>query len=352
MKKINRKHIYITTLALATCSLMAFAGCANQTTASNYDNASLSGTSVTQTVSAPSALDSSIVDASSLFSNRDLSQTADLSSATYVTVTDGTDVHITEEGVYVFSGTAENVTIYVEADSEDKIQLVLDGLTITNEDFPCIYVTNADKVFVTTSADSELSVTGTFSADGDTHTDGVIFSRADLVLNGTAALTITSSDNGVVCKDDLKITGGSYIISAASRAIEANDSILIADGTFVLNAGTDAIHASNNDDDTVGYIYIGGGSFTIRAGDDAIHAVTFIRIDDGAFDISAAEGIEGTYIQINGGSIYIAGSDDGMNFGPHQEWLFDDGSPLGSYNTGDIPIPRLPNGQFAKRKQA
>lgn len=26
--------------------------------------------------------------------------------------------------------------------------------------------------------------------------------------------------------------------------------------------------------------------------------------------------------------------------------------PLGSYNTGDIPIPRLPNGQFAKRKQA
>lgn len=112
MKKTNRNRIYITTLALATCSLMALAGCANQTTASNYDNASLSGTSVTQTVSAPSALDSSIVDASSLFSNRDLSQTADLSSATYVTVTDGTDVHITEEGVYVLSGTAENVTIY------------------------------------------------------------------------------------------------------------------------------------------------------------------------------------------------------------------------------------------------
>ncbi|MBQ7649506.1 MAG: exo-alpha-sialidase [Victivallales bacterium] len=30
---------------------------------------------------------------------------------------------------------------------------------------------------------------------------------------------------------------------------------------------------------------------------------------------------------------YIAVSDDGLNFTPPQEWLFDDGSPLGSYNT-------------------
>ncbi|MBQ6907578.1 MAG: carbohydrate-binding domain-containing protein, partial [Clostridia bacterium] len=35
---------------------------------------------------------------------------------------------------------------------------------------------------------STLSVTGTFTADGDTNTDAVIFSKDDLVLNGTGPI--------------------------------------------------------------------------------------------------------------------------------------------------------------------
>ena len=38
-----------------------------------------------------------------------------------------------------------------------------------------------------------------------------------------------------------------------------------------------------------------------------------VQIDGGSFQISAGEGIEGTYIQINDGDIYINGSDDGIN---------------------------------------
>ncbi len=248
-----------------------------------------------------------------LFSSRDLQQTADLTGAAAYTLADGQDLHITAAGVYVLSGSASDVTVYVEAGKEDKVQLVLDGVSITNQDFPAIYVKSADKVFVTTSADSTVSVTGAFASDGDTKTDGVIFSKSDLTLNGTAKLTINSAKNGIVSKDDLKVTGGTYSITAASKALEAKDSIRVADGTLDLTAGMDALHAENGDDDEKGYIYIGGGTLTLRAGDDAIHANSAVQIDGGTLTITASEGIEATYIQLNGGTISIDAQDDGIN---------------------------------------
>ena len=248
-----------------------------------------------------------------LFSSRDLQQTADLTGAAAYTLADGQDLHITAAGVYVLSGSASDVTVYVEAGKEDKVQLVLDGVSITNQDFPAIYVKSADKVFVTTSADSTVSVTGTFASDGDTKTDGVIFSKSDLTLNGTGTLTVSSTKNGVVSKDDLKVTGGTYSITAASKALEAKDSIRVADGTLDLTAGMDALHAENSDDDEKGYIYIGGGTLTLRAGDDAIHANSAVQIDGGTLTITASEGIEATYIQLNGGTISIDAQDDGIN---------------------------------------
>lgn len=295
--------------------------------------------------SAPADADSTVTSADGIaaetktetdeyFSDRDLAQSADLTGATTYTVSDGKDIHITAAGVYVLSGSAKNVTVYVEAGDEDKVQLVLDGVSITNDDFPCIYVKSADKVFVTTSRDSSLSVTSAFAADGETNTDGVIFSRDDITLNGTAKLSISSTDNGVVCKDDLKVTGGSYEINAASKCFEANDSIRIAGGTFVLTAGTDALHAENDDDDTLGYIYIRDGDFTIEAGDDGIHANSLAQIDGGSFDISAAEGIEGTYVLINDGTIYIASWDDGINGAYKSSAYF----PTIEINGGDITV--------------
>ena len=255
----------------------------------------------------------SYLNAEELFTDRDLTQTADLSEAQSLTVTNGEDIHITEEGVYVLSGTAQNATVYIEAGDEEKVQLVLDNVTVANADFPCIYVRSADKVFLTMASDSSFAVTGEFVWDGGTNTDGVIFSRSDLTLNGTGALEIQSTDNGIVSKDDLKVTGGSYRIEAASKAFEANDSICIASGEFDLKAGTDALHAENDEDDTLGYVYIKNGSFTIESGDDGIHGTSIVQIDGGHLNISAGEGIEGTIIQINDGTVGIASWDDGIN---------------------------------------
>ncbi|MBQ8968065.1 carbohydrate-binding domain-containing protein [Ruminococcus sp.] len=257
-----------------------------------------------------------MLDTSDMFTERDLEQTADVSEAKYLQLADDDTLTITDGGVYVLSGTAKNCTVRVEADSEEKVQLVLDGVQITNEDFPAIYVVSADKCFITTAEGSEntLAVTGSFSADADTNTDAVIFSKDDLVFSGLGTLNISSAyGNGISGKDDLKFTGGTYNIAAALDAVEANDSIRICGGSYTISSQKDGLHSENDEDDSLGYIYIAGGTFSINVASDGIQATTIAQIDGGSFDITASEGIEGTYVQINDGTINISASDDGIN---------------------------------------
>ena len=255
------------------------------------------------------------IDASGIFSDRDLAQTADLSEATYYTVADGKDISITSAGVYVISGSASNASIVIDAGSEDKVQLVLNGLTINNSSSPAIYVKNADKVFVTTTSNTtnSLTVSGSFASDGDTNTDAVIFSKDDLVLNGLGTLNISSTNNGVTSKDDLKITGGTINITCSADALEANESIAVADGRLTIKTDKDGLHAENGEDDSTGYIYICGGELSVTAGSDGIQATTVAQIDGGTITANASEGIEATFVQINGGTIQINASDDGIN---------------------------------------
>ena len=51
----------------------------------------------------------------------------------------------------------------------------------------------------------------------------------------------------------------------------------------------------------------------INAASDGIQGTTTVQIDGGTFDITGSEGIEGTYVQINDGTINISASDDGIN---------------------------------------
>ena len=299
-------------LAVSGCAIFTLQGLGTTASADDgvYTDTALIASA---TRSGYSSSGSALLDAGELFTSRDLEQSADLSEAQTLTVSDGQQITISSEGVYVLRGSAKNATVIVDADSSAKVQLVLDGLSITNDDFPCIYVKSADKVFLTTLSDSSLSVTGTFASDGDTNTDAVIFSKDDLTLNGTGTLTVSSTDNGVSSKDDLKVTGGSYVISASSKCLEGKDSICIAGGDFSLTAGSDGLHAENDEDESLGYVYIGGGSFSVSANDDGIHGTAFVQIDGGSLQIAAAEGIEGSFVQINDGTISIQSWDDGIN---------------------------------------
>ena len=267
-------------------------------------------------------------ESSELFSARDLSASYDeevfsitLSGNTastdsdHVTVSGGT-VTVNGPGTYLVSGTLANGGIVVNADKQDKVQLVLNDVSISSDTGAAIYVAQADKVFVTLAegTSSTLTNSGRFAQDADGEIDAVIYAKDDLTLNGSGSLTINSpAGHGIVGKDDVTVTGGSYAITSPDSAMTANDTLAVAGGSFQITTNKDGLHSENSDDDTLGAIYITGGSFVIRAGDDAVHAESLLQIDGGSLDLTAAEGLEATYIHINDGQINISATDDGVN---------------------------------------
>lgn len=262
----------------------------------------------------PSAIEgeSPEIDVDKLFTERDLKNEPKLSDADgAITAKNNSEHLIEEEGTYILSGTAENFTVIVDVDKKDKVQIVLYNAEITNEDRPVIEVKSADKCFVTSVGENRLEVTGAFSAEDDEEADAVIYSKDDLTLNGTGKLLVVSTENGITAKDDLKITGGEYEISCAETGIDVHDSVSIYDGTFVIEAGADAFKCQNKKDE--GAFYIRNGSFTLTAGDDGIQAEEYLVIDGGEFDITAKEGLESTFVRINGGTVKISATDDGIN---------------------------------------
>ena len=252
---------------------------------------------------------------------------------------DGSTITITEKGVYVVSGTLEDGQIIVDASDSDKVQIVLDGVNINCETNAAIYVREADKVFITLAENSSNTLGGgnEYTQIDDNTVDGVIFSKSDLVCNGTGSLTIEADyKHGIVSKDDLVITGGTYKITAADNGITAKDQLKILDGSFDIDAANSAVKAKNTDDTELGNIYIAGGVFTVKAEQDGFHATGSIVVDDGTITVNSGddgfhaeldtvihggtilveksnEGLEGKRVVVNGGDITINASDDGIN---------------------------------------
>ena len=151
---------------------------------------------------------------------------------------DGSTITITEEGVYIVSGTLEDGQIIVDASDFDKVQIVLDGVHINCETNAAIYVREADKVFITLAENSSNTLGGgnEYTQIDDNTVDGVIFSKSDLVCNGTGSLTIEADyKHGIVSKDDLVITGGTTIVYGPTSD---GDSALDYDGSAIVTGGT------------------------------------------------------------------------------------------------------------------
>lgn len=254
----------------------------------------------------------------------------------------GNIITITKEGTYVLFGALSEGQIVVDADSA-KVQLVLDNADITCASSAAIYVKNADKTFITLAEGSEniLMNTAEYEAIDDNNIDAVIFSKDDLTLNGKGTLTINSEyGHGIVSKDDLKLVGGIYNITAENHALSGKDSVRIAEGTYNLTSGKDGIHSENADDDEKGFVYIASGDFTIESTGDGIDASYVVQIDDGAFDITAGGGAENatkTHNDMPGGA-----TRDNMG----------GGAPGGAAQDGEAPSGDKPSGDGSEKSDS
>ena len=291
---------------LLTLTLI-LAGCGN----SSKPNGSESGNGTTDnggenSNAAPVDVDFSQTDGD-MFTERDSKTEYDTSKAVTIQLNgtsatassdsaqiNGSTVIIKEEATYVISGSLNGMVV-VDAPDTAKLQLVLNGVDITSETSAALYILEADKVFVTLAdgTTNNLANGGSFTAIDDNNIDGVLFSKQDLTLNGSGELTVTSpAGHGIVCKDDLVITGGTYVVNSASHGLDANDSVRIADANITIDAGKDAIHCENSEDAAKGFIYISGGTIKAEAEGDGIAASAYLQIADGTIDLLVGGGSE------------------------------------------------------------
>lgn len=296
------KYKKIVSLLLA--GALFFTGCGNKGESegnnTNGDNNSLAGTSV--------EVDFSQTDAD-MFTDRDTNteykfepvsiqlkgSSASCDSDSSSVKIDGSTITITEEGTYVFSGTLDNGMIIVNTEDTDKPQLVFNGVTITSETSAPLYILEADKVFVTLAEGSTntLANGGSFTAIDENNIDGTVFSKQDLTFNGSGTLTISSpAGHGIVAKDDLVFSSGTYTINSSEHGIDANDSLRVKDASLTIASGKDGAHVENTDDAEKGFIYIASGTFDITAEGDGLSAGAYLQINDGSFNILAGGGYE------------------------------------------------------------
>ena len=333
MKKI------LSILLVLTLILGVLVGCGNENPPSGTEpgsNSSIEGTTDNggeNSNAAPVDVDFSQTDGD-MFTERDSKSDYDESKAVTIQLNgtsattssdsvqiNGSTVIIKEEATYVISGSLNGMVV-VDAPDTAKLQLVFNGVDITSETSVALYILEADKVFVTLAdgTSNTLSNGGSFIAVDDNNIDGALFSKQDLTLNGSGSLTVASpAGHGIVCKDNLVITGGTYVVNSASHGLDANDSVRIANAALTIDAGKDAIHCENSDDTAKGFIYISGGTIKAEAEGDGIAASAYMQITDGTIDLLVGGGSEnGTKEHSDNFGGFMGGGPGGMGGRPGQ----------------------------------
>ncbi len=288
-------------------------------------------------------------------------------------------VTITTKGSYIFTGETTSAKIVI--DTTDKVQIILNDVSMTSQNDTLIHMIESDKTFIRLDGNNTLITNMKEEFDG---VDGAIFAKDNLSINGTGSLTINSNLNGIVAKDDLTITNGTFNITSICNAIEVNEELAITNATFNIetNGGQSTAPYQESEESNFGpgsrpwtstdltwsckafkcdeFIYIkdgifnidsyddafhcdetiiiNGGTFDIKSGDDAIHANIELKINGGDIDINYCyEGLEAQRITINNGNINIDSYDDGINSAKNS----DNGDDLGTFiniNGGSVII--------------
>ena len=225
-------------------------------------------------------------------------------------------VMITGKGKYVISGTLTDGSVIVDTDSSAKVWIMLDGADITCSTGACLDVEQADKVFLTLAegSDNRLTTTGFSEENRTAGMDGAVFSRDDLPIHGSGGLTVTAAEeSGIVCNDELVLTGGTITVDAAADALHVNDNLRIMETQLKLKARDDGISLTGLESE----LYWESGTLTVTATGDGINAENNIRILNGALTLEAGDdgisagGVTGM-LEITGGTVQITAADKGI----------------------------------------
>ncbi len=238
-------------------------------------------------------------------------------------------------GISALSVSASDSIIDVLSAGKDGINAECDDETTeftTDEGF--VYLENV-KYTCNTLGDGIQADTAVLIHGGtyDIHTKGVFVedtaqNRAEYELTADDFRYIKSGEDYQKVASDYMGRGTMYALAQGCKGIKVGEieypdpnnsekeitvtrgdySVILEDGTFTIDSTDDAIHANS------GNLFVKGGTFTISTYDDALTSDVLTKITGGEITIlKSYEGIEGGYVEIEGGNISLTSTDDGIN---------------------------------------
>jgi len=193
-------------------------------------------------------------------------------------------IRITESGTYTISGALENGMIEVDAAGE-AVELVLNGVAISNVDGPAILFTGTSSAIVTLAE----GTMNRLSDGGDGEYDGALYSTGTLTVQGSGRLDVEgNAEEGIASEMHLNIDGGTIHITSKDDGLNANNDyvsiITINDGYLYIEAGGDGIDSN--------------GALTINGG--TVIALSSLTDANGGLDADGE-------VLINGGTVIATG---------------------------------------------
>lgn len=233
-------------------------------------------------------------------------------------------ITITQAGTYVISGTMTDGSVIVKTEDKDTVRIVLNNASITNTSTAPLIVEDAKKVIITLADNTTNSLTDSSRKTVESEDySSALYSKSDLVFNGTGTLNISASyRNGIKSTDNLIIVSGTFNINSAEDGIIGKDFVGIKNGTITVNSGCDGIKSTYDTDTSKGNIVIENGDINITSSNDGIQSENILVINGGTINIKTGNGADNEsmkgikaseIIYIYNGNIVIDADDDAIH---------------------------------------
>ena len=200
-------------------------------------------------------------------------------------VVEGGAFVITRGGSYELKGDLSGGQIKVAVPKTEQVELIFNNFTASCNTSAPLYIESADKATIVLAAGSVNTLTDAtlyqYANPADDKPNACIYSSDDLTIKGTGTLNVNGNyNNGIGCKNDLRIKDCTLNVTAVNNIIKGNDSVEIENATVKLSGGEDAIKSDTTDRADKGYILITAGSkVEINCIDDAIQASMSITVE-------------------------------------------------------------------------
>lgn len=200
---------------------------------------------------------------------------------------DGGSFVISKGGFYTLTGDLSDGQIKVVVPKTEEITLTFKNFTASSSKSAPIYIDSCDKATIVLAAGTVNSLTDAsiyqFANPGDDKPNACIYSADDLTIKGDGTLNVTANyNNGIGCKNDLRIKSGTINVTAPNNILKGNDSVAIEGGVVTLSGGEDAIKSDTTDRTDKGFVLIeGNAKVTINCIDDALQATQSITVAAG-----------------------------------------------------------------------